>query len=125
MQQNRVKVYNFVIMTNHIHLLWQIQPGHKRENVQRDFLKYTAQKINFDLLENDKERLQQFKVDAKDRRYQIWERNPMSTDLNNHKAFLQKLENIPAGRRALQSCAGKMEFSWHYKRVYLFFSKVL
>ncbi len=93
-QQNRVKVCSFVIMSNHIHLTWQIQPGHKRENVQRDFLKYTAQKIKFDLLENDKEWLQQFKVDAKDRRYQIWERNPMSTDLYNHKAFLQKLEQI-------------------------------
>ncbi len=58
------------------------------------FLKYTAQKITFYLLENDKEWLQQFKVDAKDRRYQIWERNPMSTDLYNHKTFLQKLEHI-------------------------------
>jgi len=54
-QQNRVKVYSFVIMPNHIHLIWQIQPGHKRENVQRNFLKYTAQKIKFDLSENDKE----------------------------------------------------------------------
>jgi REP element-mobilizing transposase RayT len=70
-QQNRVKVYSFVIMPDHIHLIWQIQPGHKRENVQRDFLKYRAQKIKFDLLENDKEWLQQFKVDAKDRLYQI------------------------------------------------------
>ena len=35
-----------------------------------------------------------FKVDAKDRRYEIWERNPLSTDLYNHKAFLQKLEYI-------------------------------
>ena len=69
MQQNRVTVYSFVIMPNHIHLIWQIQPGHKREKVQRDFLKYTAQKIKFDILENDKEWLQQFKVDAKDRRY--------------------------------------------------------
>ena len=50
----------------------------------------TAQKIKFNLLETDKEWLQQFKVDAKDRRYQVWERNPMSTDLYNHKTFLQK-----------------------------------
>ena len=41
----RVKVYGFVIMINHIHLIWHIQPGQKRENVQRDFLKYTAQQI--------------------------------------------------------------------------------
>ncbi len=40
--------------------------------------------------------MQQFKVDAKDRRYQVWERNPLSTDLYNHKTFLQKLDYIPA-----------------------------
>ena len=57
--------------------------------MQRDFLTYTAQKIKFDLLENDKEWLQQFKVDAKDRRYQIWERNPLNSDFYNHKTFLQ------------------------------------
>jgi REP element-mobilizing transposase RayT len=118
-------------MPNHIHLIWHIQPGHKRENVQRDFLKYTAHKIKFDLLENDKEWLQQFKVDAKDRRYpRLTERagdlgkKSLSTGLYNHKAFLQKVEYIPARprpngssgravRRASQSCAGQMEFSWH------------
>ena len=41
----RVKVFSFVIMPNHLHLIWQIQPRHEREEVQRDFLKYTAQKI--------------------------------------------------------------------------------
>ncbi len=39
--------------------------------------------------------MQQFKVDAKDRRYQIWERNPLSTDFIII-AFIQKLEYIPA-----------------------------
>jgi len=81
-------------MPNHIHLIWQMQPGHKRENVQRDFLKFTSQKIKYDLIEKNNELLQQFKVNAKDRQYQFWERNPLSTDLYNHKTFLQKLEYI-------------------------------
>ena len=53
----RVKVFSFVIMPNHLHIIWQIQPGHEREEVQRDFLKYTAQKIRFDLVENNPELL--------------------------------------------------------------------
>jgi len=44
-QNKRAVVYGFVIMPNHIHLIWQIAQGHKRENVQRDFLKYIAQQI--------------------------------------------------------------------------------
>jgi REP element-mobilizing transposase RayT len=43
-------VYGFVIMPNHMHIIWQIAEGYKRENAQRDFLKYTAQKIKQDLL---------------------------------------------------------------------------
>jgi REP element-mobilizing transposase RayT len=31
-QDNRIIVYGFVIISNHIHLVWQIQPGYKPEN---------------------------------------------------------------------------------------------
>lgn len=44
-ENKRVKVYGFVIIPNHIHLLWKMEEPHKREDVQRDFLKYTAQQI--------------------------------------------------------------------------------
>ena len=54
-------------MPNHIHIIWQIQGGHKRENVQRDFLKFTAQKIKYDLKDNNQDLLKQFEVNAKDR----------------------------------------------------------
>jgi REP element-mobilizing transposase RayT len=40
---NRVIIYGFVIMVNHIHIIWQMKAGKTRENVQRDFLKHTAQ----------------------------------------------------------------------------------
>lgn len=41
----RVKVYPFVIMDNHFHLIWQIVGDHTKEDVQRDFLKFTGQQI--------------------------------------------------------------------------------
>lgn len=94
--EKRVIVYAFVIMPNHLHLIWQIQAGHKRENVQRDFLKFTAQQIKLDLLANHPAVLPHFEVKSKDRAYQFWERNPLSIDLYNHKTFLQKLEYIHA-----------------------------
>ncbi len=73
----RVKVFGFVIMPNHIHLLWQILEPHKTENVQRDFLKYTAQQIKWNLVNKDSPLLDEIKVNAKDKRYQLWERNPL------------------------------------------------
>ena len=87
----RIKVYGFVIMINHIHLIWHIQRGHKRENVQRDFLKYTAQRIKSDLEKNHQKVLPLFLVNAKDRKHQIWERNPLSIDIWSREVFWQKL----------------------------------
>jgi len=38
-ENKRIALYGFVLMPNHMHLIWHIAEGHKRENVQRDFLK--------------------------------------------------------------------------------------
>jgi REP element-mobilizing transposase RayT len=77
-EHKRVKVYGFVIMPNHLHLLWKMEGPHKREDVQRDFLKFTAQQIKYDLTRNHPAVLEKFRVGAKDRQYQLWERNPLS-----------------------------------------------
>ncbi|MBS1610824.1 MAG: transposase, partial [Bacteroidetes bacterium] len=66
-QDNRVKIFAFVIMNNHIHLIWQMMPDNDPEAVQRDFLKYTAQRIKKDLQINHPKVLEYFKVEAKDR----------------------------------------------------------
>jgi putative transposase len=92
--EKRVIVYAFVIMPNHIHLIWRITEDHKRENVQRDFLKFTAQKIKFDLQAHHPNVLERFEVNAKDRKYQIWERNPLSIDIYSREVLLQKLNYI-------------------------------
>lgn len=90
-KEKRVVVYSFVM---HIHIIWQIQGGHKRENVQRDFLKFTAQKIKYDLKDNNEVLLKEFAVNASDRQYQIWERNPLSIDIYNRKVFMEKLNYL-------------------------------
>ena len=93
-KNKRVKIFSFVVMENHIHLIWQILPDNDPEAVQRDFLKYTAQRIKKDLQKNHPAVLAYFKVDAKDREYQFWERNALSVELRNHTVFIQKMEYI-------------------------------
>jgi hypothetical protein len=68
-------------MDNHIHVTWQLEAGRKRDDVQRDFLKYTAQLIKKDMITNHPENLKDFMVNAKDRKYQFWERNPLSVEI--------------------------------------------
>jgi REP element-mobilizing transposase RayT len=52
-KKDRVQVLDFVIMINHIHIIWQMLGDHKPYAVQRDFLKYTAQQIKFHLQINE------------------------------------------------------------------------
>ncbi len=93
-ENKRVRVYGFVIMDNHFHLIWQMIGEHKREDVQRDFLKYTGQQI-LKCLRNEQSSLQQqLLVEAKDRKYQVWERNSLSISLLSPDIFQQKLEYI-------------------------------
>ncbi|GAA4439144.1 hypothetical protein GCM10023188_35240 [Pontibacter saemangeumensis] len=93
-EHKRVKVYGFVIMPNHLHLLWKMEEPHKREDVQRDFMKFTAQQIKYDLIRNHPAVLEKFRVGAKDRQYQLWERNPLSVYCFSTAVTEQKLSYI-------------------------------
>jgi putative transposase len=92
--EKSIVVYGFVIMPNHIHLIWQIQDGYKRELIQNRFLKFTAQQMKFRLIDNNDQALSRFRVNTSDREYQIWERNALSVDLWSEPVFMQKLDYI-------------------------------
>lgn len=84
-ENNRVVIFAFVLMNNHMHLLWQRAADHRRADVQRDFLKFTGQQIikNF---RNDKSgMLSELLVGTKDRTYQVWERNSLNVELWSEK----------------------------------------
>lgn len=90
----RVVLYGFVIMNNHLHLVWSLSEGQSQEKVQQSFLKFTAQRIKADQLQHHPKVLEHFRVDAADRKYQFWERNPLSVFLWNEAVLLQKLHYI-------------------------------
>ncbi len=71
--RKQVTVYAFVIMPNHLHLIWQIHDDLKREDFQRDFLKFTAKHILSWLSVTDVLLHKLLKVDAADRSFQVWE----------------------------------------------------
>ena len=93
-KDNRVKVYGFVLMMNHIHIIWQVKAGHKPTAVQHSFMKFTAQMIKMDLQKNHPKVLEHFYVGAKDRAFQIWERNALGIEIKSDKIFNQKLDYL-------------------------------
>ena len=81
-------------MPDHLHLNWQMQPLIHPQHVQRDFLKYTVQRIKHDLQKNHPELLSAFESDANDRTYQFWKRRALSIELRTDKVYIQKLDYI-------------------------------
>ena len=84
----------FVIMSNHFHVIWQIQDGINKADFQRDFMKFTARSILKFMFMNDDPMLAALQVKAADRKQQVWERNSLGVELYTEEVFLQKLDYI-------------------------------
>ena len=92
--ENRIWLYGYVLMPNHVHILWRKQDFWLDKNIQQQFLKYTAQQIKFNLIENHPDELKNYKSSQADREYHFWERRPFIASINNRKILEQKLDYI-------------------------------
>ncbi len=117
-EKRKIDLFSFVIMNNHIHLIWQILPPYNPHKIQHSFMKFTAQQIKFNLLKSNNNMLSELKVDAKDRKYQIWERNPLSVDLINEKRFIQKMSYIHFNPVKAKMCSFPEEYHYSSAKFY-------
>jgi len=92
-KEKRCTVYSFVIMPNHMHLIWRIAMGLEREIAQGALLSFTAHAFKRHLKQNPS-LLKNFYVDAGDRDYQFWQREPMVKEVWTERFLLQKLNYI-------------------------------
>ena len=116
----RIELNAFVVMDNHIHLIWQPLPGQSLSSIQLSFMKFTAQQIKFALAIDNPDLLGQCKVNKSDREYQIWKRKPLSIELSSQKVFMQKLEYIHYNPVAAGICIYPEEY--HFSSA-LFYEK--
>jgi len=93
-----LKLYGFVFMTNHIHLIFSTQRGHSAEAFLRDFKKWTTKSIA-EQLDNEPRRYIKnllsttiFKKRAN--AIQIWQSSNFPEMIESKKLFLQKLNYI-------------------------------
>jgi len=97
-EQGLLKLYAFVIMPNHLHLIVQILSPHTLQDVMRDFKKYTSKKIveNCQLSDN-LELLSKFEQagerNAKSR-YKVWSDGYDAREIFSLGFLEQKLEYI-------------------------------
>jgi len=91
-QNKKVKINAFVIMSNHIHIIWQAMAGNSLNQVQTSFKKFTSKQF-IKLLEADK-KLDLYEVNAADRKHYFWKRNSLGVELFTAAIFHQKLDYI-------------------------------
>ena len=101
----------FVLMSNHVHIIWQPLQEYTLTQIQSSFMTQTAKVIKKKLALENPEVLEQLRVNKYDRTYQIWKREPLSVELFTEKAFLQKLEYIHEN----PVNAGLVNFAEEYK----------
>jgi|LakMenE18May11ns_1017448.scaffolds.fasta_scaffold9809902_2 REP element-mobilizing transposase RayT len=93
-KNNFIKIYGYVIMPNHIHLLIKLLKLNGKEKPNASFIKETSHLIIKDLKENHDDVLKKFKVDEHDRVYRVWQRDSLAIEIFNNEMLEQKLEYI-------------------------------
>ncbi len=93
-KDKRIELNAFVIMSNHIHLIWQPMFGFTPSGIQSSFMKYTAQQLKQSVTKNNTGALAQHKVNKYDREYQFWKRDSLSIELTSPAVFEQKIDYI-------------------------------
>jgi REP element-mobilizing transposase RayT len=115
--ERKIEVNAFVIMINHIHLIWQPLFGCTPSSIQASFMKFTANQLKNSLIKCGK--IEPFKVNKFDRDCQIWKREPLSIELSNVSMFYQKLEYIHYNPVTAGLCERPEEYYYSSARYYL------
>ena len=73
-QKELVKIYGYVIMPNHIHLIWEQLKMNGKELPKNSFEKFTAKTLLNNMQMSNSAALKNYLIDATDRSYNIWQR---------------------------------------------------
>jgi len=92
-EKGKIAVYAFVIMPNHIHLIWEILEQNGKENSQASFLKFTGHAFK-KMLSHQSNALEQYKVTAANKQFEFWQRDSLAVELYSLPVAIQKLDYI-------------------------------
>jgi len=93
--RSKIRLYGYVIMPNHIHLIWELLEPNGREFPSASFKKFTAHAF-LKSLKHQPEKVKKFYVDTDKRTYQFWQAKSKSLELYSRYMVEQKLDYIHA-----------------------------
>jgi len=81
-------------MPNHIHLIWKMVEPNGKETPKGSFLKFTAHEFKKKIQATNPTLLSSYSVDATNKKYEFWQRDPLAIILYTQNVMLQKLEYL-------------------------------
>lgn len=93
-KREKIKVFAFVIMPNHIHLVWKMISLNGKEMPHASFNKFTAHLFIKDLKLNHPNEISLFRVDEQERSHRIWQRDALAIKIDSLKKIEQKIDYI-------------------------------
>lgn len=116
--EKRIVLNAFVIMSNHIHLIWQPMFGFSPSDIQSSFMKYTAQQLKRSLTKNNLEELASYKVNKYNKEYQFWKRDSLGIELISPVVFQQKLNYIHKNPVKAGLCINSEDYHYSSAKFY-------
>jgi len=92
--KGKIKVYGFVIMPNHIHLIWELLELNGKEMPNASFNKWTSNTFFKSLRNDNPSMLSHFEECSNERKHRFWLRDPLAILLDSKANIEQKLEYL-------------------------------
>lgn len=87
-----IAIYGFVIMPNHVHVTWEMLRRNGKEMPHASFNKASSHLFFRDIKQQHPQVLSFFQVEEKERKYRLWQRDPLAVLINCKQMAEQKLE---------------------------------
>ncbi len=107
-----INVYAFVIMPNHIHLIWQQNALNGKETPKGSLLKHTAHSFLKQLKENGTTKL--YEVNEANKKHEIWQRDSLGIEIYNREVAKQKVDYIHFNPVSGKWHLAKDDLSYHF-----------
>ena len=100
--RNKIEIYAFVIMPNHLHFIWEMKELNGKEKPHASFNKWTSSNFLKDIRLNHPQLLPYFVENTMERNHRFWIRDPLAILMDNKIKIEQKIDYIhlnPLGER--------------------------
>ena len=91
-KRKKITIYGFVIMPNHLHILWEMVEINGKEMPYASFNKFTSHQFLETLRIKDTFSLSDYIENDLERKHRFWQRDPLAICMGSKETFEQKLD---------------------------------